>query len=72
MKLATIKVAVLKEAEKRMDMGETSNYDYKDVADEFHNRICEVLFGHPRLERLFENMPDGHNCPRSFLEWVQE
>jgi hypothetical protein len=72
MKLAKIKAAVLKEAGKRMDMGEASDYDYKDVANEFYNRICEVLFDHPRLEHLFENMPDGFNCPRSFLEWVPQ
>ena len=44
--------------------------DYKDTAMRIYSEIRNVLLLHPSLESLFEDMPDGGSCPRSFLEWA--
>jgi len=69
MRVESIRAAVFAEASRRVEASEVTISDYKDMAAASSNEISGILFERPRLAVFFEDMPDGFNCPRSFLDW---
>ena len=47
----------------------TDGGDYKDQAVDWYDAIYDAAERMGRLEEI-EDMPDAHNCPRSFLVWL--
>lgn len=47
----------------------TDDGDYKDRAADWYDAIYDAAARMGRLEEI-KDMPDAHNCPRSFLGWL--
>lgn len=70
MKKQTIRDMVIEKASSQINNDEIS--DYKDFADALSSNIGDILLLRPRIASLFEDMPDGFQCPQGFSDWLNQ